>query len=949
MIENSFEVHNASDSQNILLQYVYQIIKGGLSGIDDLLQTVLHPIDNLIYPVTMLAYDSYIIAAMHVDTADPELLEVQRYLTANKQFYETSVQRMQALVDGFKQAGMDFMQACGPERVGTITHITISVLTPGFLIKNFSRIRQTVANFPGADLLIERPKFHNLIAGDVSPLPPSLHYLTAEDILSRPGTHIYNFVILEDETLLMMSKAIETRILNVQGRYVMRELHHHELAQLQRVSGAGEFYVIDGVLDTINSLSGHYQPCDILFKPSLKPFVENKFVQMGFENAHGKYIASFPGEMLPPPPSVWGTWPVATVVIGDHLTITARSSIDIGYDALLTVREDIADAGLKVKEALSISHQIIRDAFSAVTENLTRVDLLFSSAHASENKEAPTESSSSTSSEYIGVLFGPNATQPQLSYLYRGDARAPQSIFSGGFTARGSNTDLFMHVNLPSHCDSQSAYISTSTSRKIASGFPGGLEAHGFVYELNPQKNAIDVGKALSAEMSGTMSAKDKTHYHAEKEMAVPEKIKAHHIKGAWPVELTEVNGKYQYRIQETFIPNPLYVAPGSRILQAAKIAGRISMVTGVALDGMSLYQTYQTSKQSGNFDPVFNEGARIIGGWAGAYALGTASGELMATLCLPCGPIASAVCGVTGGIAGSVLGYLGGGELLKNAQQNKSIHLGLQNDLIYSDPDQAAVVGEKISQGLNIAKDAFAKLSQSLGKTFPSMKAEIDANLNKKIRNQRQKEQLEAQEERYMIQKSEASHRAITNEALERLAYQTGNPSTASYNIPHEHSVFNVLQEIDDQLKDVQSQLLGTTFPGVSQPVGITQLSSMRVTLNQTLQAPIASIVQTLLNPGPTANQFIWNTSVTQPLKPDPSLPAITVNHRPLSSSHPFPPFIQPLCMSFSNGIGNWSSVQSSYSSSLFSNQNNSYNSILKFFYIDKSIMQQLCILMKQ
>ena len=154
-----------------------------------------------------------------------------------------------------------------------------------------------------------------------------------------------------------------------------------------------------------------------------------------------------------------------------------------------------------------------------------------------------------------------NTHLPTMSYLYRGDSRSPDQIFEEGFIARGSNTDLFSHVNLSDHAERESAYIATSTSKKVASTFPGGLEMHSFVYEINAQEEVIVINEDLSSDMKTKMSPKASEHYRAEKEIAVPYKIKPQDIKGAWPVELTKVNGKYRYVIQETFIINPSYMA----------------------------------------------------------------------------------------------------------------------------------------------------------------------------------------------------------------------------------------------------------------------------------------------------------------------------------------------------------------------------------------------------
>lgn len=1091
---------------NTLLEYVNQIVRGSLSGINDVFQTALHPIDNLLYPVAMIVYDAYIIAAMHVNNGDDDLLEVQRYLSANKHFYENSVNRMQAISEGFKQAGREFIAASGAERAGTISQVTVGTLAPGFMIKHFAKVRQAVAQLPAAEPFLQRPVFHNVLDTNV-PASPALNYLNASDILSQPGTKIYNFVITTDEQLLMIPKAIETAQLNPQGRFILREVHHHELAQLQPVLAAGEFYVIDGVLDSINSLSGHYKPHDILFKSPLKPFVEKKFLQTGFENALGKYMAIFSGELLPPPPSVWGIYPIAMIASATDLTMTACSPLDIAYDAFLNSQVQGANDTLPItagyiKDALIASYDIVTNAFFLAKKQLENSNLFFPAAVAGENnpddlpqtlsffqqpttlledtgnqqqyvgvfftpelgkveinylyrgdkrwpqtifkegflawgsdldiekhltgnpnsayvstssskavarhfpldltanypvvgtksfiyvinpiadavdiarlvKNAPTEfefsvphgikpqdikgvwhveveyrgiinvrlekvdkffkanphyiapvtppaptfgvgikaigygltaagiafdgvslyqayqdsqrsnnhdrlfdegariiggwtgayklgtalgkqsydwckpfgakvqvacatagsiigstlgylggselarnlfpsalagddstgqsKTSEPESAFIGVIFGNNHHPAQISYLYRGDSRVPQSIHPEGFRARGSNPDLFLHVHSPVFESSKSAYISTSTSKKVASTFPGGMEPHAFVYEINPQKKGINIGDALHPEMKTKLSAQDWKRYNAEQEIAVPKKINAHDIKGAWPVELKQVNGKYKYVIQDTFIPNPVYSAPGAKILQAAKMAGHAGMVLGAAMDGISLYQAYQNSKASGDYDPVFNEGARIIGGWSGAYVVGSAGARAGAALCLPLGPKGMALCATVGAIGGSLLGYFGGGALAQTAQEHQALHELTPSDDVYTHPEQAKVVGERIASGLNSIRDGVGRVIDSI---FP----DEETSSNESKEEPKTAKDI-AQEQAYQThQQTLATERTarLFHDGLKRNGLNSGFFQTE---IPFEYSIFNQPQLINE----IQSTLWSTVLP---------------------------------------------------------------------------------------------------------------------------------------
>lgn len=129
--------------------------------------------------------------------------------------------------------------------------------------------------------------------------------------------------------------------------------------------------------------------------------------------------------------------------------------------------------------------------------------------------------------------------------------------------------------------------------------------------------------------------------------------------------------------LEEHYQPNS---ASLSKICNVIKIAGRGMMVVGVTMDAVKLYQAYEASRQSGNYDGFFNEGTRIIGGWSGSIALGSVSAKLGATTCAPLGPVASVVGGVVSGIAGSVLGYQAGEKLAKVIKQSAQMVDDLRN-----------------------------------------------------------------------------------------------------------------------------------------------------------------------------------------------------------------------------------------------------------------------------
>lgn len=326
----------------------------------------------------------------------------------------------------------------------------------------------------------------------------------------------------------------------------------------------------------------------------------------------------------------------------------------------------------------------------------------------------------SDSTHFLGVFFTEGVPQPHISYLYRGDSRGPEQIFSKGFTARGTRANILEHVNgICGESVVDSSYIATSTSKQVASEFPKDFAGKGFVYEIVAPKDAIHVETALMPYVGrGQLDVETWEMYRHEQEMAIPNKIKARSIRGVWPAEITMVqiedglvpDFERVSVVQDEFIPNPSYSAPGGRLLKTIKIAGYSATTIAAVMDANSLWNAYQTSQQSGNYDAFFIESARITGGWGGAIALGKAS----AAVCAPV-PYGSLVCGV----AGSVLGYIGGSELAKMNYSKSLTH----PDEVYTigacdmpiQANQAGVLGSKISSAIDSVDDMLSQVRTGL------------------------------------------------------------------------------------------------------------------------------------------------------------------------------------------------------------------------------------------
>lgn len=272
------------------------------------------------------------------------------------------------------------------------------------------------------------------------------------------------------------------------------------------------------------------------------------------------------------------------------------------------------------------------------------------------------------------VYFSKKSTKVDIEPWYRGDRRDPVRIFDEGFSSRGTNPNLLEHVH-GNHSGpiKNSGYISTSTSQEAALRYPKEHMGRSYLYLINPQKDGIDVNKALVLEIDSGRLARDTAEFYlADKEIAVPYKIESKHIKGAWVAESTALTKEYHelcdlYKREVkpgSFIGNPAYIEPYAKTIKTLKITGKGVMTIGIYLDTNSLFEMYQHAEASGNYHPFFTEAARVAGGWSGAVALGECWGTKGSGYAyrFTKHPGAVLTCGVVGALVGAVIGYNGGG-----------------------------------------------------------------------------------------------------------------------------------------------------------------------------------------------------------------------------------------------------------------------------------------------
>lgn len=325
------------------------------------------------------------------------------------------------------------------------------------------------------------------------------------------------------------------------------------------------------------------------------------------------------------------------------------------------------------------------------------------------------EAGSDISAESIGpVILSEEALKTDRTHWFRGDKREPKSIFQDGFTARGNRTNLIEHV----HGNFQdSAYISTSVFEDAASRYPKYFIGRSYIYLINPQKTGVDVNQALVVEIdAGRMLREDANFYLIDHEMAVPYKIKREHIKGAWIADslaltqdLDSIDCIYSRKInRDSFISNPHYVKPLSKISGSIRVAGTGLLALGIYHDADCLWTAYK----SGDDDRFFSESARVIGGWSGSIALGTRWGKQGSLLAwrFTKNPGIVLASGITGAVAGSVLGYAGGGLMAQEAYEGPSVWTELYQTLKRLEPDRSNP-GSPAQAAHSIERDLFTKL----------------------------------------------------------------------------------------------------------------------------------------------------------------------------------------------------------------------------------------------
>ncbi len=95
------------------------------------------------------------------------------------------------------------------------------------------------------------------------------------------------------------------------------------------------------------------------------------------------------------------------------------------------------------------------------------------------------------------------------------------------------------------------------------------------------------------------------------------------------------------------------------RGLRYLKIGGRVFLVLGMAMDGLSFGTAVNESLEQGTLAPAVAQTVRIVGGWGGAWAGAKLGCPAAAVPAIETGPGAALAC-IAGGFVGGVAGYFG-------------------------------------------------------------------------------------------------------------------------------------------------------------------------------------------------------------------------------------------------------------------------------------------------
>lgn len=612
------------DNDKEIFDYASAVVSGIESGVESLVNTVIHPLDEMVYPMSELLYDSTIILATHGQTLNP-------LITENPQLYFDSMDRMKARVEALKLLGEKFINASGLQKVEMLSEGATTLLVPGVVLKGAKVMAKSVIPFnPPKYRAVER-RSEPVSIETLSPSEVRAQYLHG---IASDKIYELNYVVTMDRELLI----------STQGGYF-----HWDLTAGKPVLAAGNISIKNGKIAYVNNSSGTYAPQGA----HLKKFTEAVFQENGFPEAANKYVDFYEktrhlrNPVIPHIKDNLIPYSAAAVILltklsktnthNDHSESTRwtipqnNSALPLGGLAPFFKIPNIPLEGESlyrgVKEMPGEVFKVgmmprgtDRNLFSKGDPYGLNSAYLYATTLREEAAKYPAIITPQTKQIAIYEIHSP---QKPLNMLE--EYRSQMSEADIEMLKEGYEQDF---INNFGH---ERSFLEKIRPRDLKGAWIVDIERTPFTEE--------QISRMLQANSSVTREAIDR-----------------------W------VNDNAVRTIREPFIPNSEYIPPGlfaQNLLKAAKGFGYVGTAVGLTLDGISLNREYQLSKATGDYTNTYREATRITGAWTGAAAFGAYIGTQAAAFCAPIyPPVGPAACGVLGGLGGAIYGYAMGDEV---------------------------------------------------------------------------------------------------------------------------------------------------------------------------------------------------------------------------------------------------------------------------------------------
>lgn len=181
-----------------IINYSRASLRGVGSGLSHLVDVASDPWNKVIEPTFTLLYDSAVIYAAHAKhnhlAAPDDYVPFYNHVLQNQPVYLKALERMEARINSFKNAGEHFANSNGPHRAEMIAEGVTGILVPGFIFKGIRASAEMASNVQQFGTINKPPLFHNLNPQDVLKTPSKIDLLTPSQVMDTKGRETYLFV-----------------------------------------------------------------------------------------------------------------------------------------------------------------------------------------------------------------------------------------------------------------------------------------------------------------------------------------------------------------------------------------------------------------------------------------------------------------------------------------------------------------------------------------------------------------------------------------------------------------------------------------------------------------------------------------------------------------------------------------------------------------------------------